>query len=251
MKSRIRILILTILSALLLLSACTSGADGLPLAQETVHARFYSPNDDAGEAVASLAEAFEANYERLAGLFQYEAKDKTIIHLYTDKDAFRQMIGRDTEGTYDARDRIIKVYTPADLSNETTKRNFNEQIVHEFVHQIIQQISPDVGKTKWLDEGTAYYASGQLEEEMRDKTRYYDIPTLEQFADPEYFAKARGAAYFYSGLMVKYITDTYGTDTLNEMIRQPDQEHVEQILNTPIDRFFEAWHDAMLNRSRE
>lgn len=248
-KSAVYALRFLLLSALLitLLSACTSNTKALPLVQETAHARFYSPNDDAENTVAILAETFEANYDRLTTLFQYEAQDKAIIHVYTDRDAYQKMIGRDTEGTYDARDRIIKVYTPADLSDETTRHNFNEQIVHEFVHLIIQQISPDVGKVKWLDEGTAYYASGQLEEEMLEKPVYYDIPTFEEFADPDYFNKARGAAYFYSGLMVKYIVDHYGVEALNAIILQPEQKHVEQILNTTIDQFFAEWHNAMLN----
>jgi|GEM_PF-1144016 len=233
---------------LILLSACSSNTDNLPLVQETSHARFHSPSDNAADAVASLAEAFEANYDRLTELFQYKAKDKIVVHVYTDRNAYQTKIGRDTEGTYDARDGIIKVYTPANLSNETTKHNFDQQIVHEFVHLIIQQINPDVGKLKWLDEGTAYYATGQLEEEMQSKTSYFDIPTFEQFADPDYFAKAHGAAYFYSGLLVKYITDTYGSDTLNGMIRKPEQAHIEQLLATPIDQFFTAWRNAMLSK---
>lgn len=249
MKSVVYVFRFILLSVLLinLLSACKSDAKVLPLVQETAHARFYSPNDDAAHTVAILAEAFEANYDRLTALFQYEAQDKAIIHVYTDRDAYQKMIGRDTEGTYDARDRIIKVYTPADLSNETTRRNFNEQIVHEFVHLIIQQISPNVGKVKWLDEGTAYYASGQLEKEMLEKPVYYDIPTFEEFADPDYFNKARGAAYFYSGLIVKYIADHYGVETLNAIILQPEQKHVEKILNTSLEQFFAEWRNAMLN----
>ncbi len=117
-----------------------------------------------------------------------------------------------------------------------------------FVHQIIQQISPDVATVQWLDEGTAYYASAQLAEEMQAKTFYYDIPTLEQFADPEYFDKAGGAAYFYSGLMVQYIADTYGVDTLNRIIRQPDYTAVERILNQSISELYEIWHSAMMNK---
>lgn len=233
---------------LILLSACSSKAGDIPLLQQTAHASFYSPNDNAVEAIASLAEAFEANYDRLVGLFQFKTEDKIVIHVYTDRDAYQAMIGRNTEGTYDARDGIIKVYTPADLSDETTKHNFDEQIVHEFVHLIIQQINPDVGNLKWLDEGTAYYAAGQLEEEMQSKTSYFDIPTFEQFTDPEYFNKTHGAAYFYSGLMVKYIADTYGTKTLNAIIRKPEQEHIEQMVAMPIDQFFKSWHDAMLSK---
>jgi hypothetical protein len=232
---------------LIFLTACMNDANDLPLVLETSHARFYSPNHDAEDAASSLADAFEANHDRLAELFQYEAGDRTIIHLYTDKDEFREMIGRDTEGTYDAQDRIIKVYTPADISDETTRHNFKEQIVHEFVHQIIQQINPDVATVQWLDEGTAYYASGQLEEEMQVKTFYYDIPTIEQFADPEYFDKAGGAAYFYSGLMVQYIADTYGVDALNRIIRHPDHTAVERILDQSIAELHEAWHSAMIN----
>lgn len=226
---------------LALLSACADNKADLPLIQETKHAQFYSPNSDAGPTAAVLAETFEANYDRLVDLFHYDTISKTIVRVYTNRDEYQKMIGRNTEGTYDAKDRMIKVYTPADLSDPVTKHNFEEQIVHEFVHQVIQQISPGVGKVKWLDEGTAYYASNQLEEEMQTKTVYYDKPTFEQFVDPDYFNKAGGAAYFYSGLIIKYIVDKYGADTLNEMIRHPDQEHTEKALNTTIDKFFEAW----------
>lgn len=69
-------------------------------------------------------EAFEANYDRLVGLFPYEAEDKATIH------------------------------------------------------------------------------------GMAGKTIYFDMPTFEEFADPAHFNQARGSAYFYSGLMVKYIVDT-------------------------------------------
>ncbi|GMK37720.1 hypothetical protein PCCS19_07740 [Paenibacillus sp. CCS19] len=251
MKLRQRFFIFALIGSsplLIVLPACSSMTDNLPLIQETSHARFYSPNEHAVNSVASLAETFEANYNRLIGLFPYEAKDKTIIHVYTDRDAYQAMIGRDTEGTYDARDGIIKVYTPADLSDEIIRHNFNEQIIHEFVHLLIQQINPEVGHLKWLDEGIAYYAAGQLEEEMQSKTSYFDIPTFEQFADHDYFNKAHGAAYFYSGLMVKYIVDTYGIVTLNDMIRQPEQAHIQQLLTMPIDQFFKTWHDAMLSK---
>lgn len=223
-------------------STSGSAAQGeLRIVQETEHGLFYSPDpaDGVRQSVATLAEAFEANYERITKLFQVEPTGKTIIHVYADKAQFREMIGRDTEGTYDAKEKVIKVYTPAALTDPEVEAEYVFQVVHEFVHAVVQQINPDIGNVKWLDEGIAYYASNQLEAELRIRSIFLDIPTLEQLADESYFDTAGGSAYFYSGTIIRYIVDEYGTTALNEIIRDPEQ--LERIVQDSTETIYEKW----------
>ncbi len=144
-----------------------------------------------------------------------------------------------TEGTYDANDNIIKVYTPTDLTDPEVKTEYTFQLVHEFVHAVIQQINPVVGQIKWLDEGTAYYAALQLDAALKEGPPPIHFPTKEQLETPEYFDDFGGSAYFYSGMIVKYLVDTYGIATFNEMIRDPLQ--LERILETTTDQLYEDW----------
>ncbi|MDT8976459.1 hypothetical protein RQP50_09425 [Paenibacillus sp. chi10] len=83
----------------------------LALAKETEHAMIYvrKTEQDINAMVEIISSEFESQYKRITDMFQISPSEKAIIHIYTDKDQFRQMIGRDTEGTYDARDKIIKV----------------------------------------------------------------------------------------------------------------------------------------------
>lgn len=232
---------------IIMLQACLGQKKAqLPLIQETEHSMFYSPNtsDVAREMIYVLASAFEANVGRIHELFEYESEEhqKMVIHVYTDKEQFRSVMGRDTEGSYVANENIIKVYTPVDLSDSNVRAEYTFQVVHEYVHAVIQQINRDVGKVKWLDEGAAYYASGQLEVELAAKI-LYAAPIFEQFTSPTYFDDNGGSAYFNSGLVVQFIVEEYGKDTLNALIRNPDD--LEQILNTSFQDLYEKWISSL------
>ncbi|WP_435923559.1 hypothetical protein [Paenibacillus sp. DYY-L-2] len=222
---------------------------GLILIQETEHGVFYSPSADAGskQVTEILSSEFDAHFMRLSKMFHFESEQKVPVHVYVDYEAFREMIGRDTEGTYDARDKTIKVYTPVDLEDPNTRKDYTDQVTHELVHAIIQQINPNVGRTKWLDEGTAYYASNQFEEEFASKINsgfaFLDFPALEQFRKPSYFNQAGGAAYFYSGTLIHYIVEKYGIETLNEIIRKPKK--IEKILDTSIENLYADWESSL------
>jgi len=239
--------LLCCVSLLMLLCSCananqqeSSNKDKLYLINESEHGMFYSPSKDDKnrKVVDELALHFEANYERITEMFQFAPPQKTIVHIYTDREQFYQIIGRQTEGTYDASDNIIKVYTPQNIENPQVYKEYTFQLVHEFVHAIIQRINPVVGRVKWLDEGTAYFASLQLKDEMEKRT-IQDIPTLEQLESPTYFDDFGGTAYFNSGLIIKFITEKYGAESLNKIIRNP--EDFENILNTSIEDSYSEW----------
>ena len=145
----------------------------LSLVKETEHALFYvrDTDEDYRDMIEILSGAFEEHYDRITEMLRFEPPEKTVVWIYTDKKQYQEMIGRDTEGTYDAADRRIKVYTPSDLSQTHVRKAFTDQLIHEFVHAVIQQKNPIIGHVKWLDEGTAYYVSMQLQDELRSGKR--------------------------------------------------------------------------------
>lgn len=241
-----KVIIFTIMAAMFL-SSCSFRTHTYPkelaLAKETGHAKIYvrQTDQDINDMVEIIASEFENQYSRLTDLLQVSPSNKTIIHIYTDKEQFRQMIGRDTEGTYDARDQIIKVYTPHDLSIIQVRDEYTFQVIHEYVHAIIQQINSKVGKVKWLDEGTAYYASEQLEAEIiKGRYSHISVPDIKDFFDSQsYFDKTGGEAYYFSGLMVQFIYEKYGEDKFNQIIRDP--EDMEKILELSLEDLYMEW----------
>ncbi|RKP58001.1 hypothetical protein D7Z26_00365 [Cohnella endophytica] len=186
-----------------------------------------------------LSQEFENQEQRITELFNYHSDKKTVIHVYAEVSQFYDVVGRVTEGTYDLDDNTIKIYTPLNLSSPSVRSEYVFQLIHEFVHSVIQQINSKIGQVKWLDEGTAYYASGQLEAELKSPTRHPVFPDFEQVASPSFFDVFNQSAYFYSGTIVKFITDKYGQESLNKVIRNPD--HFEELLNVSFQTFYEEW----------
>jgi hypothetical protein len=250
---KLRAVIFLNLVTLIIICSCSSNNnyvefsanEKLFLVNETEHGLFYSQSTDENvkEMMGTLALSFEANYKRITELFDFTPSKKTIFHVYSDRGEFYRIIGRVTEGTYVAKENIIKVYTPINLENPNVHSEYSFQLVHEFVHAIIQQINPVVGQLKWLDEGTAYYASNQIESELKNRSVYLDIPTLEQLKSPTYFEDSGGSAYFYCGMIVKFITDKYGKGTLNKILRKP--EEFESILNNSTENFYQEWKASL------
>ncbi|MDX8363502.1 peptidase MA family metallohydrolase [Cytobacillus sp. IB215316] len=114
------------------------------------------------------------------------------------------------------------------------------QLIHEFVHAVIQQINPSVAGLKWLDEGIAEYASKQLEEDIKSRSTFNDYPTLRQLESGSvYFDEAGSTAYLYSGILIKYIVDEYGIDALNKIIRTPT--NIEVIMKASTENIYEQW----------
>lgn len=201
----------------------------------------YKTDEDITNMIDIISDEFESNFITLNEMFQVDKPQAATIYIYTNKEQFKQVIGRDTEGTYDASDKIIKVYTPANLRLDHVRQEYTFQVIHEYIHAIIQQINNDVGHIKWLDEGIAYYATGQLEIDIASQ-RYdkIQLPDLTMFEESQrYFEQYGGRAYYFSGLIIKYIDETYGTDVLNEIILNP--KNMEHILQTSFEEFYEDW----------
>jgi len=76
---------------------------------------------------------------------------------------------------------------------------------------------------------------------MPKKKVYYDLPAFETLVSPDYFGQEGGTAYFYCGTIVRYIAERYGIETLNEIIRNPTQERMEQVLNRSVLNLYEEW----------
>lgn len=233
--------IMILLSSCSILDSAIWNKEQLFLIKESEHGMFYSPSNDVltSQVIEQLEAYFETHYTRITDMFNYTPAKKTIIHVYTDREQFYKAMGRETEGTYDARSKTIKVYTPTDLTNYDVYSEYMFQIVHEFVHAVIQQVNPKVGQAKWLDEGTAYYATQQLSAELEHRFTVRSVPTFEQFNSSTFFNDFGGDAYFYSGLIIKYIVEQYGEDVLNDLIKHP--KAFEEIMNKSMEDFYMEW----------
>jgi len=233
----------------MLLSGCSLTGQAIPrdmiLVKETEHALFYvrRTDEDVDEMVKILSRAFEQHYHRITDMLRFEPPGKTVVFIHTDIREFQKTIGRKTEGTYDADDRRIKVHTPANLGTDVLRKAYADQLIHEFVHAVILQLNPAVGRLKWLDEGTAYYVSGQLQDELESGRRAHkSVPELDHFLDSDsYFATAGGDAYYFSGLVVKYIFEEFGEDRFRAILRDPDA--MASILGLPVEEFYDAWKE--------
>lgn len=221
----------------------------LPLVQETTHVKFYSSDSgkEAKQVIAMLGEALEAEYKRITELFHFEVEGKTVVHVFTDKEAFSQTAGGDKEGAYLPDENIIKVYAPAEFSGADSRDKYVGQLLHEFVHAVIQQVNPTVVYVKWLDEGSAYYVSNQLSKTLETKPAFTDVPDMEQLTSEEYFESEEEKALLYSGTIIQFIVEQYGTDVWNEILRQPDA--LEEILEEPLEAVYEKWTAYLDNLS--
>lgn len=215
----------------------------LTLVKETDHAQFYVRDTDEAidEMVEILSAEFEHHYNRITEMLRYTPEDKTEIWIYTNKAQYQQMIGRNTEGTYDANDQRIKVYTPGNLSVPAVRKAYTDQLIHEFVHAVIQQKNPLIGRIKWLDEGTAYYVANQLQDEIDSGRRARtSVPDLSMLEDSErYFAARGGEAYYFSGLIVKFIYEQFGAEAFHHILLDP--EALETILGLSIPELYAQW----------
>lgn len=242
-RSLLSILLVVLLGSCALLDRKPSVPGELSLVKETEHALFYvrDTDEDIKEMVDILSAEFERQYARITELLRFVPPEKTVVFIYTDKSQFQERIGRATEGTYDAGERRIKVYTPANLSRNDMRKAYTDQLVHEFVHAVIFQINPNIGQVKWLDEGTAYYVSNQLQDELQYGRRArVAIPGLDKFVESDrYFEEAGGEAYYFSGLIVKYLHEEFGEDLFNDVLRDP--ESLETILGMPLVELHKDW----------
>lgn len=135
--------------------------------------------------------------------------------------------------------RSINFYEPSKTpeENEYTKKEYNNVILHELIHYITDIL---YGKLpEWLTEGIAKYLDGSyktdLTELMHQYIATYEIPDISTMKGERFVVKDNEKTiyngYDLSYIIVRYIIEVYGKETLFSLMKNKKQlKQIEQQL---------------------
>lgn len=134
--------------------------------------------------------------------------------------------------------------TQASEHNPADDNHARELIAHELVHVYHGQHNPtgdfegmdDLG---WLVEGLAVYVSGQLDHAHQNAAK----EAIQKGKTPKNLAQAWSGRYRYGvcGSMVRYIDQTKGRQTLQQLLAVDKPEQALKLLNTTEQEFLTGW----------
>ncbi len=134
--------------------------------------------------------------------------------------------------------------TQASEHNPSDDNHAKELIAHELVHVYHGQHNPtgdfegmdDLG---WLVEGLAVYVSGQLDHAHQGAAK----EAIQKGKTPKTLAQAWSGRYRYGvcGSMVRYIDQTKGRQTLQQLLAIVKPEQALKLLNCTEQEFLDGW----------
>jgi hypothetical protein len=198
--------------------------DWKSLSNDRIALYWYRGADDFGEALFDRTNATLDQIEREAGV-QVSMPIKIFIYgSHVDlMDAIDVGAQEWTGGlAFTEQGVIVLGVGPGDLDFALVA------LPHELTHLVIHQATdnPFGDLPTWLDEGLAVYMSGELDaswrgyrELVKKRARNDALISLQTLssnfpADPE----AASQSYAQSGIIVEYIIDSFGTDTMNDLL---------------------------------
>ncbi len=230
------------------------------------------------EGVANLDKiinAAERAYDRITSDLEKQTKDKTVIKIYNDRELLRQSTKLSIEwqftGWYELEEGL-KIF-----SGREKDYDYQGLIEHELTHKITLSASKN-NMPYWLCEGVAVYFANfyqrggdPIELGWYGKEDFHlSIDRLEEM-NLEKLTKDYDIGRYYgvSGMIVKYISLSYGKDKVLEIIdelgkysyneslanKDWDKENqeklekvVEKVLGTTIEELSGEWLEWLSNR---
>jgi RNA polymerase sigma-70 factor (ECF subfamily) len=172
---------------------------------------------------------------------EYEYDGKITVQVFPDQQSFDKSAARKgMQGSpaYSDQGLIILVSPDSPIAVELPREERLMMAVHEYVHITLGAINGDT--PIWLNEGIASYLGSA---DNYDSFCRYAFPQLAEID----FDKLWDSYYelpapdVYSCAAVRFIIERFGYDTLNELVRNPDE--FESILSMTNDEFSAAWND--------
>lgn len=230
--TRIIPLILVLLLAVSLFSACKKSAYGLPERKETEHFIAYYSSENAQNVQISL-DGLEERYDDLLTTFDVSFSEKPEIFFHIDEESFE--IAMQDEGApegYEIPYWIIGMAFPDDnrihfrasqvFRKDSTPETIKSSAVHELTHLVLYHINDMI--PPYLNEGIASYMADQKEYLGVESYLYqaYNrdmIPTVRELNLMNLGNSGeRSGIYQYSYSYVEYVAETYGFEKLLEII---------------------------------
>lgn len=150
-------------------------------------------------------------------------------------------------------DNSLNFFEPKNnpTSKEWSKEEYKKVIFHELIHAI--QYSLFGTEPEWLCEGIAKYLDGTyskgIEWLLDNYINNQDIP--EQKEIEEQFGIHKYDSYDYTYLMVSYLIETKGKESLIELLKDNKKLNIEKdnLLNNSI-AYFNKKYNCKVNRTR-
>lgn len=183
-------------------------------------------NDRLSSVYQDLFDELKNNVERVSARYNHHPSKKIIIEIYPDLLTFHQAVGETNApnwfmGTYE--DNIIKIVSPLNPGPEHTYQTILKSTVHLFTMWLISDINPL--SPKWLRQGIGGYEAKQMTDEYiksttTDAINNLVIPSFQELNNDTWdFETMKGFQFSY--LIVEFMIDAYGLETLNQLIRNP------------------------------
>jgi hypothetical protein len=222
------------------------------IVQETPHFLIIT-RPDAGDALTKVAQECEQAYRDIqaAGL---EPEERFVAYLTTTQEDFTAQTGMGSRtlgaalSLYElAGDEIQTLGRAFYINGEAFKNQRDDSgpfgrlatIRHELVHLALARESRPFTPI-WLVEGAAMYYAGQLSPDFRRRLvadGRLDYLSLERLTDEEslgaydLLGQSVGYEYIFSGETVRYLIDTYGTDSFREFYRYFSRVPTEKVID--------------------
>ncbi|MCM3781556.1 sigma-70 family RNA polymerase sigma factor [Neobacillus mesonae] len=167
------------------------------------------------------------NVERISSKYNYHSSRKVVIELYPDLPTFHQAVGEADApnwfmGTYEGN--ILKIVSPLNPGPEHTYESILKSTIHLYSMWLISEINPKV--PKWIRQGIGGYEAKQMTQDYirgttEEAIRNLAIPSFEQLDNDTWdFGTMKGFQFSY--MFVEFVVQQYGLDTLNKVIRNPE-----------------------------
>jgi len=219
--------------------------------QETPHFLIIT-RPDAGDALTKVAQECEQAYRDIqaAGL---EPEERFVAYLTTTQEDFTAQTGMGSRtlgvalSLYELAGEEIQTLGRAFYINGEAFKDQPDDggplgrlatIRHELVHLALARESRPFTPI-WLVEGAAMYYAGQLSPDFRRRLvadGRLDTLSLERLTGAEslgaydMLGQSVGYEYIFSGETVRYLIDTYGTDSFREFYRSFSRVPLEKVI---------------------
>ena len=181
----------------------------------------YRPED--AEVAPLVLQTAETAYEPAAAMLQYQPAGKTLVVLYPDRESLARQFGwaasESAMGVYWGG--VVRVLSPYDWVNSRDLQqiaaifNSSGPVAHEFAHLLVDEKARG-NYPRWLTEGIAQYVEKQLTGFVMpgspEAAGWYALQEMDYEFDN---LADQTLAYRQSALMVDYLVERYGLESLN------------------------------------
>lgn len=173
-----------------------------------------------------LFQELKNNVEQMAAKYNHQPSRKIVIEIYPDLPTFHQAVGESDApnwfmGTFD--NCTLKIVSPLNPGPEHTYHSILRSTLHLYAMWLISDINPLA--PRWIRQGIGGYEAQQMSEDFIRSTTTEAIlsrafPSFEDLNDDSWDFGKTGFQFSY--LIVAFMIEKYGLDSLNQFIRNPD-----------------------------